>query len=171
MTMQRDRTMDADKRRKSDEHPEGQGGETKLPCRRKQGTRNLSDCVWRDEPTAWRILVQSTESRRGVESNRNRMPWSTRFQGGDHHEQKHSERVISFRVVLPWKGIDSGHKAKAMWCVHGFKDLDIHEIERSRSWREGTLAHGEKAFMQGDPRVRDETTVRHFASRRIAMCT
>ena len=55
----------------------------------------------------------------------------------------------------------------------GFKDLDIHEIERScptselssiyitlqvlaSTNSEGTLADGEKAFMQGDPSVRDE---------------
>ena len=58
-------------------------------------------------------------------------------------------------------------------CVHGFKDPDIHEIERScptpdlssinitlqilaSTTSEGTLADGEKAFMQGDPSVRDE---------------
>ena len=32
--------MDADQRRKNDEHPEGKGGETKLLRRGKQGTRN-----------------------------------------------------------------------------------------------------------------------------------
>ena len=54
-----------------------------------------------------------------------------------------------------------------------FKDPDIHEIERSCptpelssiniTWQilasttsEGTLVNGEKAFMQGDPSVRDE---------------
>ena len=57
--------------------------------------------------------------------------------------------------------------------MHGFKDPDIHEIERScptpelssinitlqilaSTASEGTLADGEKAFMQGDPSVRDE---------------
>ena len=44
--------------------------------------------------------------------------------------EKHSERVISSRLVLRWKETDSGYKAKARWCVHGFKDPDIHEIER-----------------------------------------
>ena len=45
--------------------------------------------------------------------------------------EKHRERVISSRLVLRWKETDTGHKAKARWCVHGFKDPDIHEIERS----------------------------------------
>ena len=45
--------------------------------------------------------------------------------------EKHSERVISSRLVLRWKETDNGCKAKARWCVHGFKDPDIHEIERS----------------------------------------
>ena len=57
--------------------------------------------------------------------------------------------------------------------MHGFKDPDIHEIERSCPTPElssinitlqilastmsgGTLADGEKAFMQGDSSVRDE---------------
>ena len=87
--------------------------------------------------------------------------------------EKHRERVISSRLVLRWKETDIGYKAKARWCVHGFKDPDIHEIERSSSTpelssinitlqilasttSEGTLADGEKAFMQGDPSVRNE---------------
>ena len=45
--------------------------------------------------------------------------------------EKHRERVISSRLVLRWKETDTGYKAKARWCVHGFKDPDIHEIERS----------------------------------------
>ena len=57
--------------------------------------------------------------------------------------------------------------------MHGFKDPDIYEIERScptselssinitlqilaSTTSEGTLADSEKAFMQGDPSVRDE---------------
>ena len=77
------------------------------------------------------------------------------------------ERVIS------WKETDTGYMANARWCVHGFKDPDIHEIERScptpelssinitlqilaSTTSEGTLADGDKAFMQGDPSVRDE---------------
>ena len=44
---------------------------------------------------------------------------------------KHRERVISSRLVLRWKETDTGYKAKARWCVHGFKDPDIHEVERS----------------------------------------
>ena len=61
----------------------------------------------------------------------------------------------------------------ARWCVHGFRDPDIHEIERScttpelssinitlqilaSTTSEVTLADGEKAFMQGNPSVRDE---------------
>ena len=92
------RTMDADQRSKNDEHPESKGEETKLLRRRKPGTRNLFDCVGRGGHTAWIILPQSTERRRGIletlfcrranaifESNRNRMARSTRFQGGDHH--------------------------------------------------------------------------------------
>ena len=87
--------------------------------------------------------------------------------------EKQSERVISSRLVLRWKETDAGYKAKARWCVHGFKDPDIHEIERScptpelssinitlqilaSTTYEGTLADGEKAFMQGDPSVRNE---------------
>ena len=87
--------------------------------------------------------------------------------------EKRCERVISSRLVLRWKETESGYKAKARWCVHGFKDPDIHEIERScptpevpstnitiqilaSTTSEGTLADGEKAFMQGDPSVREE---------------
>ena len=87
--------------------------------------------------------------------------------------EKHRERVISSRLVLRWKETDTGYKAKARWCVHGFKDLDIHEIERrcptpklssinnalqilASTTSEETLADGKKAFMQGDPSVRDE---------------
>ena len=87
--------------------------------------------------------------------------------------EKQRERVISSRLVLRWKETDTGCKAKARWCVHGFKDPDIHEIERScptpelssinitlqipaSTTSEGTLADGEKALMQGDPSVRDE---------------
>ena len=87
--------------------------------------------------------------------------------------EEQRERVISSRLVLRWKETDTGYKARARWCVHGFKDPDIHEIERScptpelssinitlqipaSTTSEGTLADGEKAFMQGDPSVRDE---------------
>ena len=87
--------------------------------------------------------------------------------------EKHRERVISSQLVLRWKETDTGYKAKARWCVHGFKDPAIHEIERScptpepssinitlqilaSTTSEGTLADGEKAFMQGDPSVRGE---------------
>ena len=87
--------------------------------------------------------------------------------------EKQRERVISSRLVLRWKETDTGYKAQARWCVHGFKDPDIHEIERScptpelssinitlqilaSTTSEETLADGEKAFMQGDPSVRDE---------------
>ena len=34
--------------------------------------------------------------------------------------EKQRERVISFRLVLRWKETDTGYKAKARWCVHGF---------------------------------------------------
>ena len=95
--------MDANQKRKNDEHPEGKGEETKLLRRGKQGTRNLFDWVGRDEHATWKILAQSTERRRGIleppfcrranaffESNRNRMVRSTRFQGGDHHRPRAS---------------------------------------------------------------------------------
>ena len=39
--------------------------------------------------------------------------------------EKHRERVISSRLVLRWKETDTGNKAHARWCVHGFKDSDI----------------------------------------------
>ena len=45
-----------------------------------------------------------------------------------HQKQR---RVISSMLVLRWKETDSGHIAKVRWCVHGFKDPGIHEIERS----------------------------------------
>ena len=82
--------------------------------------------------------------------------------------EKHRERVISSRLVLRWQETHTGYKAKARWCVHEFKDPDIHEIVRSCPTPElssinvtlqilaSTLADGEKAFMQGDPSVRDE---------------
>ena len=87
--------------------------------------------------------------------------------------EKQRERVISSRHVLRWKETDTGYKAKARWCVHGFKDPDMHEIERScptpelssinitlqnlaSTTSEGTMADREKAFMQGDPSVRNE---------------
>ena len=87
--------------------------------------------------------------------------------------EKQSERVISSRLVLRWKETDTGYKAKARWCGHGYKDPDIHEIERScptpdlssinftlqilaSTTSEGTLADVEKAFMQGDRGVREE---------------
>ena len=84
---------------------------------------------------------------------------------------KHSERVTFYRLVLRWNETDTGYKAKARWCVHGFEDPDVHEIERScptpelssinitlqilaSTTSEGTLADGEKTFMQSDPSVR-----------------
>ena len=87
--------------------------------------------------------------------------------------EKQRDRLISCRFVLRWKETDTGYKAKASWCVHGFKDPDIHEIQRScptpelssinitlqilaSTTSEGTLADGEKALMQGDPSVREE---------------
>ena len=81
--------------------------------------------------------------------------------------------MISSCLVLRWKETDTGYKAKARWCVHGFEDPDVHEIERScptpelssinitlqilaLTASEGTLADGDKAFMQIDPNVRDK---------------
>ena len=81
--------------------------------------------------------------------------------------EKQRERVVSSRLVLFWTETDTGYKAKARWCVHGSKNPDIHEIERScptpelssinstvqipaSTNSEGTLADGEKAFMQGE---------------------
>ena len=144
--------MDADQRRKNDEHPERKGGETKLLRRRKQGIRNLFDCVGRGKPTAWIISsVDGTltrylgntflpKSRRSF-----RKQSKTEWQGvldfkavtiidstqADVIRDKHRERVISSRLVLRWKETDTGYKAKARWCVHRFKDPDIHEVERS----------------------------------------
>ena len=184
--------MDADQRRKNDEHPEGKGGETKLLRRGKQGTRNLFDCVGRGEPTAWIILSQSTDEvswnhLSAEEQTQLLKAIETEWQGvldfkavttidstqPDVIREKHRERVISSRLVLRWKETDTGHMANARWCVHAFKDPDIHEIERScptpelssinitlqilaSTTSEVTLADGEKAFMQGDPSVRDE---------------
>ena len=45
--------------------------------------------------------------------------------------ERQRDRAISSRLVLRWKEPDTGYKTKARWCVHGFKDPDIHEIERS----------------------------------------
>ena len=72
--------------------------------------------------------------------------------------------MISSCLVLRWKETDIRYKAKARWRVHGFKDPDTHEIERScptpelsfinitlqilaSTTSEGTLAYGKKAFM------------------------
>ena len=92
--------------------------------------------------------------------------------------------MISSRLVLRWKETDIGYKAKARWCVHGFKDPDIHVIERScptpqlssinvtlqilaSTTSEGTLADGVKAFMQGDPSARDEPLYATSLSERL----
>ena len=86
---------------------------------------------------------------------------------------KQRERVISSRYVLRWKETDPCYKARARWCVNGFKDPHIHEIDRNcptpelssinitlqslaSTDSEGTFADGKKAFKQGDPSVRDE---------------
>ena len=136
------------------------------------------------------ILFQSTERRRGILEPpfcRRTNAIETEWQGvldfkavtiidsvqADVIREKHRERVISSRLVLRWKETYTGYKAKARWCVHGFKDPDIHKIERScptpelssinitpqilaSTTSEGTLADGEEAFMQGDASVRDE---------------
>ena len=85
--------------------------------------------------------------------------------------EKQRERVIFSRLVLRWKETDTGYKAKARLFLNGFKDPDLHEIERScptpelssinitlqilaSTTSEGTLADGEKASTQGDPSVR-----------------
>ena len=98
--------------------------------------------------------------------------------------EKQRDRVICSRLVMRWKETDTGYKAKARWCVHGFKDPDIHEIERScptpelssinitlqtlaSTTSEGTLADGEKAFMQGDPSVREEPLYATPPSKRL----
>ena len=39
--------------------------------------------------------------------------------------EKQRERVISSRLVLRWKETDTGYRAKARWCVHGFEDPHI----------------------------------------------
>ena len=111
-------------------------------------------------------------------SNRNRVARSAQVQGGDDHrphagrcdQRKQRDRLIPSRLVLRWKEMDNGCKAKTIWCVHGFKDPDIHEIGRrcpttelssinitlqilASTASEGTLADGEKTLMQGDPTV------------------
>ena len=93
MTMHRDRhgRWMPIRGERNDEHPESKG-ETKLLRRGKQAIRNLFDSDGRGKPTAWIILPQSTERRRGIleppfcrranavfESNRNRMARSARF--------------------------------------------------------------------------------------------
>ena len=121
MPIRGERTMNIQKAREERRSFHVGGGETKLPRRRKQGRWNLFDCVGQGKHAARIILSQPTERRRGIleppfclrtnavfESNRNRMARSTRFQSGDHHrlhasgcdERKHSERVISSRLVL-----------------------------------------------------------------------
>ena len=91
--------------------------------------------------------------------------------------EKQRDRVISSRLVLRWKETDTACKAKARWCVHGFRDSDIHEIERSWPDTGGIVYQHhapdsdvlrvrghigwEKAFVQGDLSVRGGTAVRH----------
>ena len=75
--------------------------------------------------------------------------------------------MIPSRLVMRWKETDT------RCYVHGSKDPDIHEIERScptpelssinmtlqilaSTASEGTLADGEEALMQDDPSVRTE---------------
>ena len=137
-------TMDPNNGRKNDDHWKNEGGKTKLLRRGKQGTRNLFNRVSRGESSKGIILFQSMERRRGIveppfcrgtkavfESNRNRVARSTIIDHpqADVNREKHRERVISSGLVLRWKETDAGYRAKARWCVHGFKD--IHEIERS----------------------------------------
>ena len=86
---------------------------------------------------------------------------------------KHPERCLTSRVVLRWKKTETRVKAKARWCVHGFKDPDIHNIERSCPTPELTTIHiamqvmasmqfpatvgdATLAFMQGDPSKRSQ---------------
>ena len=85
--------------------------------------------------------------------------------------EKQGDRVISSRFDLRWRHTDAGYKAKARWCVHGFRDPDIQEIERgcptpelssinitlqilASTSSEGTLADGDRAFRQGELSVR-----------------
>ena len=82
--------------------------------------------------------------------------------------------MISSLLVLRWKETDTGYEAKARRCVHGFERILTstrlsvaaqRQNCRHQQYRadpgvdhvRGTLADGEKAFMQGDPSVRDES--------------
>ena len=87
--------------------------------------------------------------------------------------EKQCDRVVSSRLVLRWKETDAGYKAKARWCVHGFRDPVIHEIDCgcptpelspinitlrifASTLSEGTLADGDTAFRQDELSVRNE---------------
>ena len=187
--------MDADQRRKNDEHPESKGRETKLL--RRSEARNMEPFRLRRPKQAHCmenfVCVDGTPKRYLGTTflPKNERSFSkaieTEWQGvldfkavtiidstqADVIREKDGERVTSSRLVLRWKETDTGYKAKARWCVHGFKDPDIHEIKRScptpelssinitlqilaSTISEETLADGKKAFMQGDPSVRDE---------------
>ena len=57
-------------------------------------------------------------------------------------KEKQRERVISSRLVIRWKETDTGYKAKARWCVHGFKDPDstiLSVVAQRQSCRPSTL--------------------------------
>ena len=168
--------MDADQRRKNDEHSEKHGRRDETSTLgEKHGTFSIalaeaSPLHGNADEVSWTHIAaeEQTQFSKAIE---------TELQGGvldfkavtimdsDVIREKQCERVISSRLVLRWKETDTGYKAKARWCVHGFKDPDIHEIKRSCPTPELSsinitlqilAADGEKAFMQGDPSVRDE---------------
>ena len=90
--------------------------------------------------------AQRRRKRNMLESCRNSVSWRRGIQASNHHftrggQQNSSSKATKSdfaRLVLRWKETDSGHVAKARWCVHEFKDPDIHKIERScplQKWR------------------------------------
>ena len=91
----------------------------------------------------------------------------------DVNREKQRERVISSRLVLRWKETDTGYKAKADGAGTVSRILTSTRLSavaqrqscrpstlHCRSWRRllqrGRWPTGGKAFMQGDPSVRDE---------------
>ena len=133
--------MDADQRRKSDEHQESKGGETKLLRRRNKehGTFSIASVEASSlhgefylsrrnaDEVSWNQL--STEDRtqflEAIETE-----WQGVFDfkavtiidptQADVIREKQRERTISSRLVLRWNETDT---------VHGSKDPDIHEID------------------------------------------
>ena len=121
------------------------------------------------------------------------MARSARFQGGDHHGF-HAADVIRENTVKGWSFLalsfagrrpTLGTRPRPGGACTVLKDPDIHVFERccptldlssinitlqilASTTSVGTLADGEKSFMQGDPSVRDELC--HSPSRKAVRC-